>query len=73
MYRYRYEYIKDSAGHGNLVKEHRKIVSAIEKRNSEAAADAAGEHIDNQRRSIIRQIRLDREEESKNALHGKRR
>ena len=73
MYRYGYEYIKDSSGHGNLVKEHRGIVNAIEKRNSEAAAEAAGEHIDNQRRSIIRQIRLDREEESMNALYGKRR
>ena len=72
MYRYRYEYIKDSSGHDNLVKEHRKIVNAIEKRNPEAAASEAGEHIDNQRRSIIRQIRLEREEETMNALYGKR-
>ena len=72
MYRYRYEYIKDSSGHNNLVKEHRKIVNAIEKRNPEAAASEAGEHIDNQRRSIMRQIRLEREEETMNALYGKR-
>ena len=73
MYRYRYEYIKDISGHGNLVKEHRKIVGAIEKRNAEAAAEAAGEHIDNQKRSIIRQIRMDQEKETMEALYGKRR
>ena len=47
-------------------------LNAIEKRNPEAAASEAGEHIDNQRRSIMRQIRLEREEETMNALYGKR-
>ena len=72
MYRYRYEYIKGSSGHENLIKEHRNIVKAIEKRDAEAASEAAAEHIDNQRRSIIRQIRMDREEETMNALYGRR-
>ncbi len=72
MYRYRYEYIKGSPGHENLIKEHRNIVKAIEKRDAEAATKAASEHIDNQRRSIIRQIRMDREEETMNALYGRR-
>lgn len=72
MYRYRYEYIRGSSGHDNLVKEHKKIIKAIEKRDPEAATEAAGEHIDNQRRSIIRQIRMDKEEETMNALYGHR-
>ncbi len=59
MYRYRYEYIKDGSGHQNLVKEHREILSAIAAGDVEAAAGAAGLHIDNQRKAIIRQIRAD--------------
>ncbi len=59
MYRYRYEYIKDQEGHANIVNEHRQIVESIAARAPQDAAEAARLHIDNQRKSIIRQIRID--------------
>lgn len=62
MYRYRFEYIKDEDRHDNLVNEHRMIYESIVKRDKEAAAKAAKLHIDNQEKSIIRQIRIEHEQ-----------
>lgn len=59
MYRYRFEYIKDESGHENLVNEHRIIYESIMKGDKQGAAAAARLHIDNQEKSIIRQIRID--------------
>ena len=59
MYRYRFEYIKDETGHENLVNEHRMIYESIMKGDKESAATAAKLHIDNQEKSITRQIRID--------------
>lgn len=59
MYRYRFEYIKDSTQHETLVKEHRIIYQSIVDKDRETAAAAAKLHIDNQKKAIIRQIRLD--------------
>lgn len=59
MYRYRFEYIKDESGHENLISEHRMIYESIMNGDKEKAAAAARLHIDNQERSIIRQIRID--------------
>ena len=61
MYRYRFEYIKDEQQHNNLVDEHRMIYASIVKQDKEKAAEAAKLHIDNQEKSIIRQIRMERE------------
>lgn len=61
MYRYRFEYIKDTSQHETLVKEHRIIYQSIVNKDKETAAAAAKTHIDNQEKAIIRQIRLDRE------------
>ncbi len=63
MYRYRFEYIKDSSQHGRLVEEHRIIYQSIVGKDKETASQAAKTHIDNQKKSIIRQIRLDRQKE----------
>ncbi len=60
MYRYRFEYIKDSSQHKTLVEEHRIIYQSIVRKDKETAAAAAKTHIDNQEKAIIRQIRLDR-------------
>lgn len=60
MYRYRFEYIKDSSQHKTLVEEHRIIYRSIMAKDKETAAAAARTHIDNQEKAIIRQIRLDR-------------
>lgn len=59
MYRYRFEYIKDSSQHENLVEEHRIIYRSIVEKDRETAAEAARTHIDNQKKAIIRRIRLD--------------
>ncbi|MCH5339233.1 MAG: GntR family transcriptional regulator [Acetatifactor sp.] len=63
MYRYRFEYIKDSSQHETLVEEHRIIYQSIVRKDKETAAEAARTHIDNQKKAIIRQIRLDRASE----------
>lgn len=60
MYRYRFEYIKDESQHPMLVKEHRGICESICKGDVEASKIAIKEHIENQEKSIIRQIRLDK-------------
>ena len=65
MYRYRFEYIKDEKGHDNLVNEHRMIYESILHGDKEKAAEAAKLHIDNQEKSIIRQIRMEREQQLK--------
>ncbi len=60
MYRYRFEYIKDSSRHGALIEEHRIIYRSIVAKDKKTAAEAAKTHIDNQEKAIIRRIRLDR-------------
>lgn len=66
MYRYRFEYIKDENRHDNLISEHRMIYEGIVNRDKEKAAQAAKLHIDNQERSIIRQIHIEQEQAIKN-------
>ena len=61
MYRYRFEYIKDSSQHDRLVEEHRVIYQSIVEKDKETASWAAKTHIDNQEKAIIRRIRLDRQ------------
>lgn len=53
MYRYRLEYIKDSAYHSRLVQEHEAIYHAIINNQEEKAAEAVVVHIDNQEKTII--------------------
>jgi DNA-binding GntR family transcriptional regulator len=65
MYRYRFEYIKDEERHDNLVEEHRMIYESILHGDKEKAAEASKLHIDNQEQSIIRQIRLEQEQNAK--------
>ena len=65
MYRYRFEYIKDTSRHETLVEEHRIIYQSIVKKDKKTASDAAKTHIDNQKRAIIRRIRLEKEKKIK--------
>lgn len=60
MYRYRFEYIKDFTQHESLIEEHRVIYESIVKKDKKTAADAAKLHIDNQKKAIIAQIRLEK-------------
>lgn len=59
MYRYRFEYIKDASQHERLIEEHRVIYESIVKKDRETASDMAKTHIDNQKKAIIKQIRLE--------------
>lgn len=60
MYRYRFEYIKDESQHQMLIDEHRNIYESIIKHDVNAAKEAIRLHIENQEKSIIRQIRLEK-------------
>ena len=61
MYRYRFEYIKDSSLHSRLVEEHREICRGIMEGDSNKALAAIEAHIDNQENAVLNQIRIDRE------------
>lgn len=59
MYRYRVKYLKDDSQYAALVREHQAIYESIVKGDGDAAARLAGEHIDNQEKAIIRQLRAE--------------
>lgn len=63
MYRYRFEYIKDTSYHELLISEHEKIYEAIAARNKEMAAKMAGSHIDNQEKSIRKHLHFEKQSE----------
>lgn len=64
MYRYRFEYLKDTSRHESLIEEHWVIYESILKKDRETASQAAKLHIDNQEKAIIRQIRLEKQKHS---------
>lgn len=57
MYRYRFEYIKDTSNYEKLVEEHRIIYESILNKDKKTAAQTARLHIDNQERSILNLLR----------------
>lgn len=59
MYRYRFEYIKDTSYHALLIEEHEEIYKAIAAKDKEMARRAAGRHIDNQEKSICELLNFD--------------
>ncbi len=61
MFRYRFEYIKDTGRYHDIMEEHRKLYDAIQKGNKELAAKIAGEHVDNQEKAIIAMLHLEKE------------
>ncbi len=61
MYRYRFEYIKDSSQHHRLVQEHEEICRGIVQGDKAKALAAIEAHIDNQEIAVLKQIRIDRE------------
>lgn len=60
MYRYRFVYIKEEEQRGVLLEEHREICDSIAARDVVRARNAAKQHIDNQQKAVIRQIRLEK-------------
>lgn len=61
MYRYRFEYIKDSSQHARLVQEHEEIYQGIIVGDKKRALEAIEAHIDNQEIAVLKQIRIDRD------------
>lgn len=59
-YRYRYEYIRDLIGHKKLVEEHQRIFDSIVNGDVATAKEVTRIHIENQRKAIIEQIRLEK-------------
>lgn len=57
MYRYRLEYIKDSAKRHALVAEHKEIVTALERKDLEKARDSMCRHIENQEITVMNNIK----------------
>lgn len=57
MYRYRLEYIKDTAKHPILVVEHDHILRALKERRVTEAKAAIREHIDNQEITVSKNIK----------------
>ena len=56
MYRYRFEYIKDSAYHALLIEEHRRIYESIASRDEERAVAEITQHIENQLYTIRKHL-----------------
>ena len=59
MYRYRFEYIKDVNSHTGLIEEHRVLFEAIASKDKEKAVEVAKLHIDNQEKSIMKQLHFE--------------
>lgn len=60
MYRYRFEYLKDETQHQALCREHWDIYKNVKKRDTEVAKELIRLHVENQEKSIIKQIKLER-------------
>ena len=59
MYRYRVEYLKEEQTRNLLVNEHEELVKAIRDGNVERAQEISFNHLENQRKAIIRTIRAE--------------
>ncbi len=65
MYRYRFEYIKDTSQHERIIEEHKIIYESIIKKDKEAASEIAKIHIDNQEKAVINRIRQEQQNSKK--------
>lgn len=63
MYRYRFEYIKDSTQYERLIQEHNDIYESIMRKDKETAARVVTRHVDNQEEAITRQLQLGKDKE----------
>lgn len=57
IYRYRLEYIKDAKKWMNLIEEHDNLIRAIEEKDVETAKSVIGDHIDNQKQTILENLK----------------
>ncbi len=56
MYRYRFEYIKDTSYHTLLIEEHERIYESIAKRDPDMAEKEITNHIENQLQTIMEHL-----------------
>ena len=59
MYRYRFEYIKDTSQHEQIIKEHRIIYESIVNKDKEAASNMAKTHNKKKKKAVINRIRME--------------
>ncbi|MDO4553535.1 MAG: GntR family transcriptional regulator [Lachnospiraceae bacterium] len=64
MYRYRMEYVKDVANHGNLIGEHEVLLEAILSGNESLAEETMNHHIHTQEEVILKNIHQQEEEKT---------
>ncbi len=57
MYRYRYEYVKDTSNYKRLVSEHQKILEGITRRDTEFVTEIMHQHLSNQVNAVRETIR----------------
>ncbi len=69
MYRYRLEYLKDSAFRKRLEKEHRALVDSILKKDLKKGLSVAESHIENQKKAVLGRIDQDGSEKKREALY----
>lgn len=62
IYRYRVEYLKDEETRNLLVKEHEELTSAIRSRDIQRAQEISFQHLENQRKAIIKTIHQEPEQ-----------
>lgn len=60
MYRYRFEYLKDTSSHEALVNEHNKILQSIINKDVKSAVEGVKIHVDNQEAAIITSLQLEK-------------
>lgn len=60
MYRFRLEYIKDETTRKLLVEEHQRIADAIFRGDAQSAMAESEQHIDNQEKTILKNLALGR-------------
>lgn len=59
MYRYRFEYLKDSTSHEMLLQEHMEMYQSIKDKDKAVAASVVRKHIHNQEEAVIKQLQLE--------------
>ncbi|MDY4694258.1 MAG: GntR family transcriptional regulator [Blautia sp.] len=65
IYRYRVEYLKESETRAVLVREHEELTKAIKDRDVKRAQKLSFQHIENQRKAIMRSIETENAEREK--------
>ena len=58
VYRYRLENLKNKASHPDLIREHTRLIEALERHDEEEAARFIRVHIENQRMAIMENLQL---------------